>query len=207
MEARVLLGRVQAANRADFSDAVTVYRIDSLQNAYSIPTNNPDGFRYWRFIAHENRPCNIAELMFYGQNDSIPLSGKIITRDKGSFQNDPRWIPDMAFDGDALTFYDPPKMPGSPGGNWIGLDFGKPTHVNRVVILPRSDDNTVSPGDEYELKYWGKSGWVSLGKKVASDYVLDYDNVPSNALLLLSDLTRGKQERIFTYEQDKQIFW
>ena len=34
-----------------------------------------------------------------------------------------------------------------------------------------------------------------------------YDNVPGNALLLLRNHTKGKEERIFTYENDEQIWW
>ena len=34
-----------------------------------------------------------------------------------------------------------------------------------------------------------------------------FDNVPENALLILRDHTRGKDERIFIYEDDKQIWY
>ena len=36
------------------------------------------------------------------------------------------------------------------------------------------------------------------------DYV---DNVPTNALLLLRNHTKGKEERIFTYEGGEQVWW
>ena len=31
--------------------------------------------------------------------------------------------------------------------------------------------------------------------------------VPDNALLLLHNTTKGKEERIFTYENKKQVWW
>ncbi len=50
-------------------------------------------------------------------------------------------------------------------------------------------------------------GWVSLGTKISNDYFLNYDNVPSGALYWLKNHTRGIEERIFTIENGKQIFW
>ena len=37
--------------------------------------------------------------------------------------------------------------------------------------------------------------------------VLYVDNVPTNALLLLRNHTKGKEERIFTYENGEQVWW
>ena len=36
---------------------------------------------------------------------------------------------------------------------------------------------------------------------------LEYFNAPSNALFLLKNQTKGKEERIFTYEEEKQVWW
>lgn len=37
--------------------------------------------------------------------------------------------------------------------------------------------------------------------------VLKYDNVPAQALFRLHNRTKGSEERIFTYEDGKQIWW
>ena len=87
------------------------------------------------------------------------------------------------------------------------MDFGKNVEIGKIKYTPRNDDNDISPGDEYELFYWSGSGWASLGKQTAISHKLTYDNVPQNTLLLLRDLTRGKEERIFTYENGEQIWW
>lgn len=42
---------------------------------------------------------------------------------------------------------------------------------------------------------------------MATDYLLNYDNVPSNALLFLKCTTEGKENRIFTWEDNKQRWW
>ena len=36
---------------------------------------------------------------------------------------------------------------------------------------------------------------------------LSFANVPENALLLLHNKSRGREERIFTYENGQQIWW
>jgi hypothetical protein len=48
-----------------------------------------------------------------------------------------------------------------------------------------------------------------LGRQVGSRKTqeLVYHNVPSGALLLLRNLTKGKEERIFTYENGEQVWW
>jgi hypothetical protein len=107
------------------------------------------------------------------------------------------------FDGDPLTFFRYPD----PSNSWVGLDFGKPVNIDRILYIPHTDGNIVTYGDEYELKYWDKNGWKSLGRKVADNVYVTFDNCPVGALFLLHDCTRGIEERIFTYENDIQIWW
>ena len=80
--------------------------------------------------------------------------------------------------------------------------------LSRICFLPRSDDNFIREGELYELCFWD-GRWVSLGTRTGSRQTqeLIYDNIPSNALLLLHNLTKGKEERIFTYENSRQVWW
>ena len=87
------------------------------------------------------------------------------------------------------------------------MNFEKKVTVTKIRYLPRNDDNIIVPGQLYELFYWENDGWVSLGQQTATEYVLYYDNAPFNALFLLRNLTKGKEERIFTYENDQQVWW
>ena len=91
--------------------------------------------------------------------------------------------------------------------SWYGMAFDKPVVIDRVRCVPRTDDNLIHAGDTYELKYWDGIKWASLGCQVACERYLLFDNVPANALLWLSNLTRGYDERIFTYENDRQVWW
>ena len=71
----------------------------------------------------------------------------------------------------------------------------------------RDMTNLIKIGDVYQLFFWDKNGWVSVGTQIAKEKMITFENVPQNALLLLRDLTRGKQERIFTYTNNQQVFW
>lgn len=72
--------------------------------------------------------------------------------------------------------------------------------------MTRNDDNNIRVGDEYELFYWDMN-WASSGKQIATDFTLTFNAVPQNALLLLRNHTRGKDERIFLYKNDRQIWY
>ena len=80
--------------------------------------------------------------------------------------------------------------------------------IARFRYLPRNDDNFIKEGEEYELFYWNNNQWNSLGKQTGtSKQYLEYVNAPSNALFWLRNHTKGREERIFTYEDEKQIWW
>ncbi len=79
--------------------------------------------------------------------------------------------------------------------------------ANLLRKYPIDESNTIKVGERYELRYWNK-GWISLGKIEATTKMLRFSNVPSNSLLLLHNLDRGKQERIFSLAEDgRQIWW
>ena len=107
-------------------------------------------------------------------------------------------------DNDPLRFFDAPF----PYDGWAGMDYGKPVSMDRILFVYRSDDNNVWIGDEYELFYWkDRHGWASLGKQKAENLKLHYDSIPTHALFFIRDYTRGVQERIFTIEDGKQVWW
>lgn len=71
---------------------------------------------------------------------------------------------------------------------------------------PEDNSNKIIPGNKYEVYYWDK-GWKSIGiQKAEKDYLI-YNNIPKNALLYIKNLDAGVQERIFTIENGKQIWW
>lgn len=200
---RIIGGKIQAANTPGFSDSITVHTIA----AYGTQSGEIElqalqkPYRYWRYCSPENAYCNIAELLFFKGNENI-TTGKIIGK-RGSWGDGKNNDLEAVFDNDPLTFFDSL----SPSDGWVGIDFGKPVSIDRIIYVPRSDGNCVTYGDEYELSYWNNGGWASLGKKKAEHISITFDSCPANALFLLHDCSRGTEDRIFTYENDKQVWW
>ena len=108
------------------------------------------------------------------------------------------------FDGKVLTYFNASK---DSTGIYVGMDFGKAISLGKIKYTPRNDDNNVCRGDEYELSYWNGSSLTILDRKTATADSLMFSDVPENALLLLKDVTKGKEERIFTYQDGQQIWW
>jgi hypothetical protein len=61
-------------------------------------------------------------------------------------------------------------------------------------------------GTEYELFYFD-NGWQSLGKATATDKPLVFDNVPFNGLLWLVAEGSNHEERIFSLQNGRQMWW
>jgi hypothetical protein len=199
---RAIGGKFQMANDISFSDPVTLYTIENAatMNWVEIPADISGKFRYARYLSGPRGYNNMAEIQFF--SDDKLLSGNTIGTQE-AFQDDPRRSFEKAFDGIPETFFDAAH----PDSAWVGMDFGKPQSIDRIRYIFRNDDNNIRPGDQYELKYWDNGRWVSLGYQVAEGYEMIYDQVPSGALYILRNHSRGKEERPFTYENDEQVWW
>jgi hypothetical protein len=196
-------GKIEASDNIDFRNAIVIDSI--LKPTQFKDIHLPDDslcYRYWRYISPNGGHCNIAELAFYKEGESKPTYAKIIGTEGSYFEGD-KFKKEAAFDGDILTRFDAPM----PDGAWVGMDFGEKVNITRIVCVARGDGNSIEFGNEYELLYWGENKWVSMGRKTADDFYVKYENCPTNALFLLRNHTKGKDERIFTYENNKQIWW
>ena len=94
-----------------------------------------------------------------------------------------------------------------PDGNWVGLELSEPSDVAAITYMPRNDGNCVEVGDKYQLLVYDKGSWKTLAWIRAKETRLVLKNMPSGGLYLLRDKTKGKEERIFTYENGKQVWW
>jgi hypothetical protein len=189
---RMINGYFEASNSADFSNAVKCATIkqDPLMRYDSVRTEVKDKYRYWRYVSPDKGYCNVAEIIFSNKGKVLPYQQ--ITSDGDSAKDHTAL---QAFDHDALTFYE--SKAASRG--WIGVDMGKSVSVDQIIYLPRNDDNNVSPGQLYQLCYYDDGKSKPIGTVTATSYNITFKNVPSNALYILHDLTRGQEERIFTY--------
>lgn len=202
---RVYKGEFQAADNPDFRNAKVVHKIKQW-GTIGMEAQIPDScgkYRYWRYYQHEEYcNCNIAEIYFVDREKHTFIEGKIIGTE-GAWNNNENYNKTKVFDHSLLTSFDAPTS----NGSWVGMDFEKPVDIEKILFTARGDGNTIDIGDTYELFYWGNGQWNSLGKQKASTVWLEYKNMPVGALYWLRDLTKGEEERIFTYENGKQVWW
>ncbi|MDE7074205.1 MAG: hypothetical protein K2O69_04040, partial [Odoribacter sp.] len=184
--------RIEASNDPDFKKVDTVYintkRLNFRYEYIHLDTTLQK--RYWRITSPNRWGILLADLHFY-DNHLQEIKGKIMNID--SIRGAALW------DDDPLT---------NASISWAGMDFGQATQVSQIRLLPHNDANGIYPGYEYELFYYDfPKGWVSLGIKNSEDNEVVYNNVPAGTLYWLRNLTTGKEERIFTWEDGQARFW
>lgn len=203
MQNRIIGGQIQASDDRGFSEYETLYTIDSLLFPDKVNLPNSKPYRYWRYYSPPKSYCTIAELQFFRDDSADPLVGAIIGTEGSHDNNSARKMKERAFDGDWLTY----SQSDEETGAWIGMDFGVPTSIRKVRCVPRFDDNGIRAGDRYQLKVWQEGRWKILKDTIPEDKIIYFKDIPVGGLYLLSNLTRGIEERFFTYEKDRQIFW
>lgn len=197
MRRRILGGRIQCSDRPDFIDAVTLYTIERTDIPYLIELNADHPYRYWRYLTPDGSWGSISELSFHDENGN-KLEGRGIANPEAGQD-----AIDRAYDGNLLSNFEINQ----PDGNWVGMDMGKPIDVRYASVSPRSDDNDICPGNEYELLCFDGQDWHSLGYQVAEVNTLHYDGIPLNKLLWLRNYTRGNNERPFIVKENGDIEW
>lgn len=108
------------------------------------------------------------------------------------------------FDNNTLTYY---ATENKYDTFEIKVSFESPVNIYAINATPKNDKNYIYPSFMYKLLYWDISEWKSLGIKQAKSNELTYDNVPQGAILWLKCLSEGREERIFTYKDNKQFWW
>ncbi|MDR1623620.1 MAG: discoidin domain-containing protein [Tannerellaceae bacterium] len=201
---RMVGGVFEASNTPDFSKKEVLHAITELPYRLTTAVNvahSGKKYRYVRYRGPEGGHCNVAEIAFYeNPEDTLALQGKIIGT-AGCWQGDGSHEYTNAFDGKTETSFDYKE----PSGGWTGLDLGEPKSITHIVYTPRNFDNYIKPGDTYELFYCD-TVFKSLGVTANASDSLFYQNVPAGRLLYLKNHSRSVQERIFTYEEGKQIW-
>lgn len=185
-------GRIEGSMHKNFVTKEILHTFASTPGfRQRIDIDSTKAFRYIRFITLPNCGNPITEIeCMEGSNYR-----------KGNCFAEKVDNPEVGFD--LNTFQD---IKCRKAGYSLGLDFGKPQRLTHLFFYPRNDDNFIVPGNSYELFYYDM-GWISMGKKVADGYSLIYEDAPSNAIFLLKNLTKGKEERIFSYEQNAQHWY
>ena len=202
--AEVIGTKIETSNKEDFSNKCsTIFTIDKLPQTETL-TIPIEGIvkEYIRIIPKENIYPVFAELQLLDKNNKdidhslydIYAIGEGLTGDT--------IVTRKLEDGNlATTFYK--RFP-----FWIGFKIeGIKDRLGKMRIVMWNDENQIQKNHVYELFYFYNKKWCSVGKKKATTNYITYKNVPRNALLLLRDYSNGKEERIFIYDNDKQIWF
>lgn len=184
--------KFEGSNDVDFDQKEVISVVEKIPIFRNdIRIKGTKAYRYYRYVSPKEGKTPIAELEYWAGN--VLLEGVPFGTNANRIER--------CFDGNSFTM-----LVGQSKGYTVGIDLGKPYVVNHIVYYPKNDGNFVMPGNEYELFYYDMK-WISLGKQKAIGYQLIYDNVPINALLLLKNYTEGYEERIFSYDDGKQVWW
>ncbi len=199
---RIINSKFEGSNTIDFSHPHMLYHVcDTPKVCYNeLILPNKQKFRYVRYKVRENAFLELAELHFY--HDGHEMKPSNIIACEPYYANADEFKLTNCFDYDPLTYFLSKKE-----GQELIFDFGSEVLINKILCIPRNDDNFIRPGDTYELFYWGKDKkWISLGKQKAKGVYLQYKNIPRNALLFLHNETRGKEEEVFFLRDGEQFF-
>ena len=198
---RMLDGYFVGANNPEFSDSTLIYTISEMPKMHwnEIELKSVKKFKYIKYVSPIWSWLNVGEMEFYNAQGER-LTGEILGTQNFSAEE---YSTKNAFDGDVLTYVDAIE----PHHAWLGLKFDNPQQIAKIRYIPRNDDNFVQKGQLYELLYADSTGWQSMGIQYATADSLIYYNVPSDAIYLLKNRTKGHEERVFEYKNDKQVFW
>lgn len=198
---KVVGAKIYSSLSKDFQHKLLLYHIGDTPkvNINTVHFDIPRKCRYIRYVAPDDLFVEIADLNFYYKDQ--PLKAIDIYESDYEGQPPADELP-LCMDHDPLTLFLSRKK-----GSYITMDFGKEVLIDRMVYIPRNDDNFIRIGDVYELRYQaGNEGWVYVDKQKAVKDTLIFDKVPKGALFHLRDLTRGKEEKVFYIENGKQVF-
>lgn len=198
-------GRFQLANKPDLSDTITIHTVKHL--TFNLTNLNVGDRRKYRFLIFQFNgipQIQMSELAFFGlnrQGKEVKLIGKPVGS-KGGYP----YVTERLYDDDRATYF---RSAMDDPFTYMGIDLGQNNafQVTRIAYLPHNDDNSVVTGDTYGLYYWADK-WILLGeKKAEKKNRVVFNKVPKNALLLVKNTSGGKEQRIFQYKNDRQIFW
>lgn len=214
-------GVFQVSNDEHFKEATTIYKIIDTPSRSTATIKVPTVTgRYVRYIFPVvDRPIKDgpAHIGFWNEENKklIPLNGKHVSSKLLSMNN-----VENVFDNDLLTSVRVCKpIPGQPTAIdgilcnvypkdriWIGMDLGSEKEISYITFCPKNDKNQIYKGMLYELFYWNDK-WTSLGKKQSEDNFITFQNIPEDNLLLLRNLSEGKEERICTIKNNNLLWW
>ena len=161
-----------------------------------IPLDEPLRERYVRII--KDTPGNAMIASLTASRDSVgadPFPASIA----GRTASDGRYS-DIV-DNNILSW-----APLQPDCGDMIVKFDSDSDIANLFLVAHNDDNFVLPGQEYELVYFTDRGVKSLGRKVSEGFSIGF-TAPANAVMVLRNLTKGREEQVFVWGADgRQLF-
>ncbi len=197
---RMVLAKFEMAENPNFDNTIEVGCIkgNPEMNYDSISVDlKGQKYRYLRYVSPKKSYCNVAEIMFFDNGKRIYPINYAGNKEPASGSNAA-----MAFDDDLLSFYQTRNADNA----MLAIDFGKPVRIDKIKYMPRNDDNFITKGHQYALCYYEENGEVVHRMQTAENETLHFKDLPYNALFILHDQTKGKEERPFIIN-NRNIIW
>ena len=195
--------RIEGSKDRHFRHPVCLATIPDtiITNRYTVNIQNPERYQFVRLVSAKNKPIELAGLSFYEDAAGMKaIPAKIVESPRPLFPIKEFDVMNLC-DQNPLTYF-----VSRDSSCQVVFDFGKETPLHQLSYIPRNDENFIVSGNLYELFYQnGKAGWKSLGRQEAISDTLYY-SAPKGALLWIRNLTGGKEEQLFFYENGKQVF-
>lgn len=188
----------EAANDSMFIHCDTLLQINTVPyETTEIDVASRSKYRYIRFRNPNPEIGLLSELYFYGKDGNL-LHGKAL-----SGNVDRNTMP-LLRDDDEET-----RLKAIAPDYFVGVDLGcgNEQEIGKIGFSPVSDGNGIQIGHLYKLYYYDY-GWKAHDSVFTSKKgKITFHGVPRNTLLLLKDVTKGHEERIFLYKDGKQIWY
>ena len=143
---KIVDSKFEESNTIDFSHPEMLYHIcDTSKVCYNeLMVQNKQKYRYVRYKVRENAFLELAELHFYQDQQEVKPVNIVACEPYNA--NDDEFKLANCFDYAPLTYFLSKKE-----GQELIFDFGSEVLINKILCIPRNDDNFIRPGDTYEL--------------------------------------------------------
>ncbi|MFD0989793.1 hypothetical protein ACFQ1R_06780 [Mariniflexile jejuense] len=188
--------KIQGSNTLDDQDFNDIYKIENFCTSQKIKFyfNEKQKYKYYRLISDNDVLIQLANFNLLDEHgkpfENLDLAYNGLETTDRLFK---------VLDDDPLTYIEYKNLN-------IAFEISKNQFVSGFQIQARNDDNHINIGEEYEFMQYDK-GWKSIRKEIANDTVLKYDNLPKNGLYILKNLTKGKEENVFSFDSAGNQFW
>lgn len=134
---------------------------------------------------HNKDVVDTIKYMFGVDDDTIHQTSRLTYSASSYFQNNPNYAAGKAFDG--VASLDSRWNAGdlSGGDQWLEVDFGEPTTVNKTVITESAPYRVT----QYHVQYWNGTEWVSCaeGTSIGNAKTDTFEPVTTTKLRLYVD--------------------